>query len=219
MKNERNVLLVLASIFIGGLTVSNVLAFKLIEFTSLLIAPAGVLAYSITYLMTDVMVEMFGKEKVKFVVYTGFITQLVVLGLIQLAVILPPAHFFKHQVEFALVLSQSVRIIFASLTAFLVSQLWDINVFSWIKRKTKNKHLWIRNNGSTLTSQLLDSIIFVLIAFGGTMNIMHIGEIIIGQYIIKMIIGLLDTPFVYLFVNILKSKVGLSPYQVGDIDG
>jgi len=214
MENDRLfILIVLSSVFIGMLTISNVLAFKLVEFTTLLIAPAGVFAYAITYPMTDTMVEIFGKDKVKFIVFIGVLTQLLVLGIIQLSVILPSASFFQHQSEFALVLSQSSRIIFASLIAYLFSQLWDITIFSWTKKKTKGKYLWLRNNLSTISSQLLDSTLFVIIAFYGMMSTSELLMLVIGQYFVKVIIAVMDTPIVYMLVYIIRNK-----FDVGEVE-
>ena len=206
-KTNNKYFLILGSIFIAMLTISNVLAFKIIEITPLLVAPAGVVAYSITYLITDTMVEIFGKSQSKFVIFAGFLTQILVLLVIHLAVILPAAGFFEYQQEFALVLSQSNRIIFASLIAYFVSQLWDIHVFSYIKRKTGDKLLWLRNNGSTLTSQFIDTAIFITIAFAGVMGLRELLGIMLGQYILKVIIGIIDTPFVYGLVYFLKRKL------------
>lgn len=215
MENDRLfILIVLSSVFIGMLTISNVLAFKLVEFTTLLIAPAGVFAYAITYPMTDTMVEIFGKDRVKFIVLIGVLTQLLVLGVIQLSVILPSASFFQYQSEFALVLSQSSRIIFASLVAYLFSQLWDITIFSWTKKKTKGKYLWLRNNLSTISSQLLDSALFVIIAFYGMMSISELVMLVIGQYLVKVIIALIDTPIVYMLVYIIRNKFDIGELEI-----
>lgn len=208
---ELNILLVLVSVFIGMLTISNVLAFKLIEISNL-VAPAGVIAYAITYITTDVMVEMFGKEKMKFTIMFGFITQILVLVAIHIAVILPPASFFELQNEFGMVLSQSSRIIIASLTAYLFSQIWDIHIFSLIKKKTKGKHLWLRNNLSTMSSQLIDTFLFILIAFFG-LPIEELFGLMVGQYVIKFFIAILDTPIVYLVVYGLKVRLGLKSYM------
>ncbi|MFW6238878.1 MAG: queuosine precursor transporter [Halanaerobiales bacterium] len=211
---ENKVFLFLVSIFIAMLTISNVLAFKLIEVTPLLVAPAAVIAYSLTFFLTDVMVEIFGKEKSKFVVYTGFVTQILVIVVVQIAIMLPAAGFFEYQEEFALVLSQSRRIIIASLIAYFVSQMWDIYLFTYIKKKTGEKLLWLRNNGSTFTSQIIDTVLFISIAFAGTRSPGQIMGLILGQYLLKLIIAVLDTPFVYVLVYFIKNKLAVEP--IGD---
>ena len=212
-EKRYKVFLSLVSLFIAMLTISNVLAFKLIELTPLLVAPAAVVAYSLTFLFTDVMVEIFGKEKSKFVVFAGFITQILVMIIIQIAIMLPSAGFFEQQEEFALVLSQSRRIIIASLIAYFISQLWDIHIFTYIKKKTGEKFLWLRNNGSTFTSQIIDTVIFITIAFVGTMGGNELFRLMIGQYLVKIIIAVIDTPIVYALVYFIKNKIFNSEYN------
>jgi len=209
IEKKNKTFLVLASVFIGMLTISNVLAFKLIELTPLLVAPAGVIAYSVTYLITDTLVEIFGKNRSKYIVFAGFLSQILVLAVIHIAIILPDAGFFEHQQEFALVLSQSNRIIIASLIAYFISQLWDIHIFTYIKKITGNKYLWVRNNGSTITSQLLDTIVFITIAFAGIRSFNELIGLIVGQYLLKVIIAVIDTPIVYALVYFIKKKLNI----------
>ncbi len=209
IEKKNKTFLILASVFIGMLTISNVLAFKIIEFSSLLIAPAGVIAYSITYLITDTMVEIFGTKRSKFIVFAGFLTQILVLAAVHVAIILPDAGFFEYQQEFALVLSQSNRIILASLIAYFISQLWDIHIFTYIKNKTGEKFLWLRNNGSTITSQLLDTIVFITIAFAGIRSFNELIGLIVGQYLVKVIIAVIDTPIVYALVYYIRERLNI----------
>lgn len=203
MKKQDTALLYLIAIFAGSLVIANVLASKILNFAGFMV-PAGVLAYSVTFICTDVLGELWGKEEANKMVKAGFITTIVVLALIQLSIIAPSAPFWKGQSSFVAVLGSSMRIIIASLIAYLVSQSHDVWIFHLLKEKMSGKHLWLRNNLSTTISQLLDTIIFITIAFVGKMPIM---PMIFGQFIVKMIIAIIDTPIVYLVVYTLKSKI------------
>jgi len=116
--------------------------------------------------------------------------------------ILPPAPFWKNQEAYSIILGSTPRIVLASMIAYLISQNHDVWAFHWWKQKTSGKHLWMRNNFSTITSQLIDSVLFIGIAFMGIYPLKTIGVMIFSQYLIKVGIALLDTPFCYILVRI-----------------
>ena len=193
-KTDKN-LLILNGIFITSLLIANVVSAKIVTFGGLVI-PAAIVAYPLTFLMTDVIGEIWGKEQANQSVKLGFICQLISLILIGLAIILPVAPFADNQAEFKGIMAQSFRVVAASLVAYYCSQSWDVWVFHKIREKgTGNK--WLRNNLSTMTSQIIDTAIFITIAFIGTVP--NIWVMIGSQYLIKCIYALLDTiPFYYL---------------------
>lgn len=195
MKKTNKNLLILNGIFITSLLIANVVSAKIVTFGGLVI-PAAIVAYPLTFLMTDVIGEIWGKEQANETVKLGFICQLVSLILIGLAIILPVAPFADNQAEFKGIMAQSFRVVAASLVAYYCSQSWDVWVFHKIREKgTGNK--WLRNNLSTMTSQIIDTAIFITIAFIGTVP--NIWVMIGSQYLIKCIYALLDTvPFYYL---------------------
>lgn len=195
-------LIVLVSVFVSGLTIASVLAAKIIVLGPLTV-PAGVLAYSITYACTDIIGEIFGRRTARHVVLAGFVCLLFVLALIKLAIVWQAAPFWPHQELFATLLGSSERIILASLIAYLISQLTDVWLFARLKSLTGGRFLWLRNNGSTIVSQLIDSVVFIVIAFAGVFPLL---PMILGQWIVKLVIALADTPLVYLGVWILKRK-------------
>lgn len=199
--NDRS-LAVLTAVFISSLTIASVLASKIITIAGIVV-PAGILAYSITFIMSDTITEIWGRKTANNIVAGGFISLAVVAVLIQISVALPSAPFWQNQEAYTSVLSSSSRIIVASLTAYIISQYHDVWLFHFIKAKTGERHLWIRNNLSTAMSQLLDSVIFITIAFYGHMPII---PLILGQWAIKLVIALLDTPIVYLLVHLLRGK-------------
>lgn len=193
-KTNKN-LLILNGIFITSLLIANVVSAKIVTFGGLVI-PAAIVAYPLTFLMTDVIGEIWGKEQANETVKLGFICQLISLILIGLAIVLPVAPFADNQAEFKGIMAQSFRVVAASLVAYYCSQSWDVWVFHKIREKgTGNK--WLRNNLSTMTSQIIDTAIFITIAFIGTVP--NIWVMIGSQYLIKCIYALLDTvPFYYL---------------------
>jgi uncharacterized integral membrane protein (TIGR00697 family) len=193
-KTDKN-LLILNGIFITSLLIANVVSAKIVTFGGLVI-PAAIVAYPLTFLMTDVIGEIWGKEQANQSVKLGFICQLISLVLIGLAILLPVAPFADNQAEFKGIMAQSFRVVAASLVAYYCSQSWDVWVFHKIREKgTGNK--WLRNNLSTMTSQIIDTAIFITIAFIGTVP--NIWVMIGSQYLIKCIYALLDTiPFYYL---------------------
>ena len=199
-KNEDRAFILLVSMFVGALVISSVLASKIITIFGLIV-PAGVLAYCITFVVTDVISEIWGKERANRVVFSGFITLLATFLLIRLALAWDAAPFWKEQRAFSTVLGSTSRIIIASFIAYLASQYHDVWAFHIWRKWTAERHLWLRNTASTAVSQFIDTLIFITIAFYGTMPVF---PLIKGQYLIKVIIALLDTPFVYLVVIFIR---------------
>lgn len=196
-KTEANLLL-LNGLFITSLIVANILASKVVTIWGFVL-PAAVVAYPLTFLMTDVIGEIWGKEEANRTVRNGFIFQAISLILIFLAILLPVAPFADNQAEFEAILGQSFRVVFASMIGYLVAQCNDVFIFHRLKEKFGGKHKWLRNNASTLLSQLLDTAIFITIAFIGTVP--NIFAMILSQYVVKAAYALIDTPFFYVLTR------------------
>lgn len=204
-RSEERAFILLVSIFVGTLVISSVLASKIISIFGLFV-PAGVLAYCITFVVTDVISEIWGKERANRVVLCGFITLLVTFLLIRIALFWDAAPFWREQKAFSTVLGSTSRIIIASFIAYLVSQYHDVWAFHVWRKLTAGRHLWLRNTASTVVSQFIDTLIFITIAFYGTMPVF---ALIKGQYFIKLLIALLDTPFVYLVVMLIRREYSM----------
>jgi len=204
-KNEK-VFVVLLSIFIASLTISSVLVNKIINVFGFFV-PAGILGYSVTFIITDSIHEIWGKERANFVVIGGFIALFFVFLLVMLSIYWPKAPFWDHDSAYQLILGSTPRIIIASFVAYLFSQFHDVWAFHLLKRIFKKKHLWLRNNISTVISQFIDTTLFITIAFYGVMPII---PMIFAQWFIKCIIAILDTPIVYLMVWYMRDKPGIS---------
>ncbi len=197
--------IILCSIFIGSLVISEVLASKIVALGEIYV-PAGVVAYAVTFAMTDTIEEIWGKRYARAVVIGGLLTLTVVLFLIWLAVALPSAPFWKEERAFARILgikAGAIRITIASIVAYFVSQYHDVWAFNFWRRITRERHLWLRNNASTLVSQAVDTSLFICLAFYGVVPIV---PLILGQYFVKLCIALLDTPLVYLLVYCVRRK-------------
>ena len=208
---EREVfaLLLLGCIFCGSLVVAAVLASKILQFGPFY-APAGVLAYCFTFICTDVVSEIWGKRHANAVVLAGFISLAFAMLLTQLALIWPAADFWANKSAFDSILGMTPRIIIASLVAYALSQYHDIWLFHLIKKRTAGRHLWLRNTSSTIISQLIDSTVFISIAFYG---ILPLWPLIFGQWLVKVGIALCDTPLVYGAVWFLRRKLPELPEQ------
>ena len=201
-KNEKNLML-LNCLFVVSLIIANVVASKIVSFWGLVV-PAAIVAYPVTFLITDVIGEIWGKNEANRTVKIGFICQIFSLILITLAIMLPVASFADNQTEFTAILGQSFRCILASLIAYICSQSWDVFVFHKLKDKTGNSKKWLRNNLSTMTSQIIDTAIFITIAFFG--SVPNIVVMILSQYLVKLVYALLDTPFFYILTRKRKEK-------------
>ncbi|MDQ7031436.1 MAG: queuosine precursor transporter [Desulfonauticus sp.] len=197
-------LFLMIGVFSGSLVVSQILAAKIVMWQGV-VFPAGVIAYCVTFVVTDVVSEIWGKDIAKQVVWVGFAAVIVSLILIQSALFMPAAPFWKHAQDFSATLNSTPRIVLASCIAYLCSQTHDVWAFHFWKKVTKDKHLWLRNNFSTAVSQIIDTTLFIGIAFGGKVSIL---PLILGQLLIKLGIALLDTPVVYLLVWFFKNTLG-----------
>jgi uncharacterized integral membrane protein (TIGR00697 family) len=194
--------IILLSIFVGSITIASVLANKIINVFGLFV-PAGVLAYSMTFLMTDTISEIWGKETAKRTVFGGFIGLIAVLLLIQISLVWPKAPFWKQEAAYQTIMGSTSRIIIASFIAYLVSQFHDVWAFHFWKKITGGRHLWLRNNFSTAVSQFIDSSLFITVAFYG---VMPVWPLIWSQWLVKLAIAFLDTPIIYGIVWLLRKK-------------
>jgi len=192
-------------IFASLIVIANVIAVKLIS-VGQFIVPAGIIVYSSTFLITDIIGEIYGREYGKKAVLAGFFANIVALISIMLAVKWTPAPVVSQELlkSFENVFAFAPRIVLASMVAYIISQIHDVYAFHFWKEKTKGKHLWLRNNASTAVSQAIDTVLFITIAFYGVVPANVLLSIIFGQYVIKVGIAILDTPFMYIATYVWK---------------
>ena len=200
-------LAVLAMAFMTFLVVANIIATKIVTLGGWEVS-VSFIAYPLTFLVTDTISEVYGRRTVTVVVWTGFALSLLVVLLTYVGGIIPAASFWEGQGAYDEILGSVPRIVLASMIAYLISQNNDVLVFHLLKKVTKDKHLWLRNNGSTMISQALDSAVFVSIAFAGTVPGGVLWELIYVQYVIKLGIAVVDTPLVYGLVGLVRRIEG-----------
>ena len=206
LSKEDKIYILLGAIFVGLLVVSNIIASKIIMVAGL-VGPAAVIVYSLTFVITDTINELWGKERTKYIVKLGFLVSVISAIFIRLAIIMPAAPFWDDHEAYNLILGSNLRIVFASLVAYLVSQYHDIWAFMFWRRLTGERFLWLRNNLSTGASQLIDTSLFITLAFWGTG--IPLMPMIIGQFLFKLIIAAIDTPIVYLLIGVIKRNTNI----------
>ena len=210
--------LALAALFITGMLVMQVTASKVLAFDlpvplplagDQLLVPAGVFAYALTFFASDCYAELYGKRPAQALVNVAFAMNFVLLALLGLAIWAPAFEFSPVGGEpFATVLGASAGIVVGSLLAYVVSQNWDVIVFHRLRDATDGDALWLRNVASTASSQLIDTVIFISIAFvlfQGLSPTAAVG-LIVGQYVVKLGLALVDTPVVYLVVGAIRRR-------------
>ncbi|MFD1019358.1 queuosine precursor transporter [Thalassobacillus hwangdonensis] len=200
----------LNALFVGLLILANILGVKLFTIGGYVL-PAAVIVYVITYLITDVIGEVYGKEAAKKTVQAGFFTQIIALIFIVIAIQLPAAPFFESQQEFESILGAGFRVMLASLISYVASQNFDVFIFHRLKEKQGEKKLWLRNNLSTMSSQLIDTTLFITIAFVGTVPTNVLISMIATQYVFKLIVAVIDTPIAYLLVKLARKNKPAQP--------
>jgi len=219
----------LGSIFITALVVSNlifqkffswypfnfeILGIKLFELS------VGVLPYPITFLITDIISEIFGKRKANQVVVMGIVSSIFSIALLLLGDVLPANSSSPIDDEtFNLVFSASPLAVLASMSAYLIAQFLDIRIYHFWKQLTKGKYLWLRNNFSTFSSQIIDSttVIALLCFFDILAWDLFLG-LVLSSIIFKIIVAIIDTPLLYLLVGLIRKKFNLGINDEIDID-
>lgn len=185
---------------------------------------SGIITYPLTFLLTDLVAEIWGKKRADLMVVLGFVMSLIMLGIVQLAIGLTPSPFWTNP-ELGLNESSELQDAFvatffypgillgASMTAYLVAQLFDVRLYHFWWRVTGGRHMWLRNNGSTLISQLVDTIIVnsIFLHWGLRWEWEAIWPVIIAVYICKVVLALCDTPLIYLGRALMRRYLGISP--------
>ena len=208
--------MILASLFICSLVVSNLIFQKFISldffgFYTFKIS-VGVLPYPITFLVTDIISEIFGKKKANLVVTAGIFASLFSLLILYVAQSANAIEDSPIDNEvFTNVFGKSVLAVLASMLAYLFAQYIDIAIYHYWKKKTNGKHLWLRNNFSTFSSQFIDTFsVLFLMCFFGLLPWNMFEELLISGFLFKVLMALFDTPFLYLFVKYFQKQFNLN---------
>jgi len=209
--------LTLAGLFIASLVVTNLIANKFVTvdlgFKQFVIS-AGMIPYPFTFLITDILSEIYGKRKTTNVVITGFFASIFVLLILWLGNSFPAIDQSPVSDDaYSMVFANSYRVVFSSMIAYLIAQFADLKLYHFWKNLTKGKHLWLRNNASTIVSQLLDTTLVIGVLFIGKMTFPEMGALIKDGWMYKILFALADTPFMYLAVFLIRRKFKLKPNQ------
>ena len=204
---------VVAAFFVTALVVSNIIAVKLVEISGR-VFPAGLVIFPLSYLLGDVLTEVYGVRAARRVIWIGFACNLLAVGAIQAAIHLPAADFWdKNQSAYDTILGTTWRLFVASLSAYVVGELANAYVLAVMKGATRGRFLWTRTIGSTIVGEGLDSAIFVTIAFAGTGA--ALANPIVTTWLIKIGWESAATPLTYAIVNYLKRSEGVDVYDFG----
>ena len=200
----------LIGLYVAFILVSNFTAQKLAIFDlgfASFITGAPVLVFSVTFLITDIVNEKFGRAETQRMIFIGVIAQIASALFIYLVLSLPPAPFWQNQAIFEQIFGLVPRILVASWIAFFASESFDAYIFSWFKRKTQGKKLWMRNVFSSIPAMTLDSLLFVPLAFYGVLSLSTLVPTTIGLLVTKYLVGIVDIPFMYLNRKIMYHKL------------
>ncbi|MUV57481.1 queuosine precursor transporter [Halogeometricum sp. CBA1124] len=216
------------ALFVTALTTAQLTASKLLAIPvpdalgslpvvgATVLMPGAALAYALTFFASDCYSELYGRRAATVMVNVGFAMNFVLLALVWGTIFMPAANP-EFAGQFRTVLASGTNVVAGSLLAYVVSQNWDVFAFHRIREVTGGDHLWLRNVASTATSQAIDTVIFVTVAFYVAPRLLGIGEafppsvvlsLVVGQYLLKLLIAVVDTPFVYAVVAALGGGRG-----------
>jgi len=203
---------VVVAVFITCLITANITAVKLVSVFGLIL-PAGVIVFPISYIVGDVLTEVYGFHRARRVIWLGFFCNLIAVLAIWLGGIMPAAPFWKAQEAYHTILGYTPRLLAASFLAYLMGEFANSIVLAKMKVATNGRWLWSRTIGSTLVGQGLDSLVFILVAFFGTIPLTGLVTAIFAQWLFKSIYEAAATPLTYLVVNALKRHEGVDVYD------
>ena len=213
-KNQEFYLfIILTAMFIAALITCNLIANKFVEINlgfKTFIVSAGILPYPLTFLITDILSEIYGRKMTNKVVISGFFASLMVLIFLWLgsqASAIQDSPIDDN--TFNLVFQNAWRVIAASMIAYLSAQFLDVRLFHFWKNLTKGKHLWLRNNASTIGSQLVDTTLVICVLFVGVWPAGQIIQAIIDGWLFKILCAFIDTPIFYALSSFLKNRFNL----------
>ncbi|MCH8533741.1 MAG: queuosine precursor transporter [Flavobacteriaceae bacterium] len=216
--------LILAALFIASLVASNLIFQKFFYFNFMgwytFEVSVGILPYPLTFLITDTISEIYGKKKANLVVTAGIFASAFSLLIILASDAVPATSWSPiDDATFSLVFGATGIAVFASMTAYLLAQYVDIHIYHFWKRLTKGKHLWLRNNFSTFSSQFIDTlaVLGLLCAFG-KIEWTNFYSLLLSGFLYKVLVAVLDTPLLYAIVFGLKKRFNLDENQEIELD-
>jgi uncharacterized integral membrane protein (TIGR00697 family) len=201
-----------AAVFVTCLITANIIAVKLVGVFGLVV-PAAVIIFPISYIFGDVLTEVYGYRQARQVIWLGFSCNLIAVAAIWIGGVLPAASFWDGQTAYESILGYAPRLLIASFIAYLVGEFSNSFVLAKMKIVTRGRWLWTRTIVSTLVGQGLDSLVFITLAFIGTIPSSELASAIVTQWLAKSAYEAAVTPLTYGVVNFLKRQEGLDVYD------
>ena len=208
----RRWLPLVTGLFVTVLIISNIIAVKLVTIGPLVVTAAIVL-FPISYIVADVLTEVYGYAVARRTIWIGFLCNLVAVLAIVAGGLIPAAPFWDGQDAYDAILGYSSRLLAASFVAYLGGEFLNAFVLAKLKLRTGGRHLWLRTIGSTLVGQALDSAVFVVVAFAGVLPTGALVAAAVSQWAAKSLYEALATPLTYLVVGFLKRSEGVDHYD------
>ena len=224
----QRIYMLLGALFITSLVVSNLIFQKFFYWhpfdieifgTKLFEISVGILPYPITFLITDLISEIYGKKRANQIVITGIFASIFSLTIVFISNVVPATSWSPvSDGMFSTVFGNTALAVFASMLAYLFAQFIDIQIYHFWKRLTKGKHLWLRNNFSTFSSQFIDTLtILVLLCSFNIIEWDKFKGLLVAGFLFKVLISAIDTPFLYLGVYIFRKRFNLKVNQEIDL--
>ena len=204
--------MVIVAIFITCLITANITAVKLVCLLGIIL-PAAIFIFPLSYIAGDVLTEVYGYSQTRQVIWLGFFCNFIAVLAIWLGQILPAASFWDGQEAYERILGYTPRLLVSSFLAYLVGEFANSFVLAKLKIITKGRWLWLRTIGSTVVGQGLDSLIFITLAFVGTIPLSGLVLTILAQWLVKSAYEAIMTPLTYAVVNFLKKKERTDVYD------
>jgi len=204
----------LVALFVTFVVLTNTVGVKLFTLFGMTL-PVSIIWYPLTFLINDIASEVYGASRARFLVVAGFAMSLLLLAFSMVGVALPVASVYPLQEDYTNIFGPVWRLLLASLAAYLLAQMVDVQLFHFLKRLTRGRHLWLRNNASTMVSQLVDSVTVNFIFLYGNQTVFNgsltdLAGIIVAVYLVKIVIAAADTPLCYLAVWAIRRFTGQS---------
>jgi len=211
---ERNFQYVTAitAFFVAVLQISNVASTKIVQLFGLTF-DGGTLLFPLSYIFADILTEVYGFRKSRSAIWLGFISAAVMSAVFIIVGMLPAAPDWGNQASYDAILGLTPMIVLGSLVAYFCGEFSNSYILAKMKVWTAGKHLWMRTIGSTLVGQGIDSILFILIAFGAVLPGSLLITLIVSNYIFKVAIEILFTPLTYKAIAFLKAREGVDAYD------
>ncbi len=203
---------VVAALFVTCLITANIIIVKQVSIVGVVL-PAAIIIFPLSYIIGDVLTEVYGYRQARRVIWLGFLCNLVAVVAIWVAKILPAAPVFEAQQAYERILGGTPRFLVASFLAYLAGEFTNSIVLSRMKIWTHGRWLWTRTIGSTVVGQGVDTVVVLTIAFAGVLPAAVLGMMVLSHWLVKVVYEAIATPFTYLAVSYLKRKEGLDVYD------